>query len=69
MALLDQALLHRIGNALRDRLLVQEMDFALRRMDVDVDGAGVDMEAEIDEGRGAFREDVGVDRFQGFLYP
>jgi hypothetical protein len=69
MALLDQTLLHRIGNALCNRFLVQEMDFALRRMDVDVDGAGVNLEAEVDEGRGAFREDVGVDRFQGFLYP
>ncbi len=41
MILLNKILLHCIGNTLRDRLLVKEVDFALRWVYIDIDGPRV----------------------------
>ena len=41
MILLNEILLHCIGNTLRDRLLVKEVDFPLSWVYIDIDGPRV----------------------------
>lgn len=45
LALPNELLLHRVANALNDLVIVQKVHLALRRVDVDVHGARVDVQA------------------------
>lgn len=45
LALPDELLLHRVAHALDDLVVVQEVHLALRRVDVDVHGTRVDVQA------------------------
>ena len=44
LALPDELLLHRVAYALGNLVVVQEVYFALRRVDIHVDGARVDVQ-------------------------
>jgi hypothetical protein len=45
MALGSQRLLKRVRDLVRDAVLIQKMNFLLRRMDIDINIAGVDLQA------------------------